>query len=206
MKIILEKVSKQYNYEWIFRNIDFTFESGKKYAILGGNGSGKSTLLKVISGKLTPSKGLIRLNDNGNEIATDNHYKYVSISAPYLELIEEFSLNELIDFHLQFRQLINGYSRKDFIESLRLKKYADKPLRYYSSGMKQRVKLGLAILSNNSILLLDEPSTNLDEENTKWYHNLIHRHSANRIIIVCSNFQKEEYDFTEQELLLSNYK
>ncbi|MCF8301692.1 MAG: ABC transporter ATP-binding protein [Bacteroidales bacterium] len=206
MKIILEKVSKQYNYEWIFRNIDFEFEAGKKYAILGGNGSGKSTLLKIIAGKLTPSKGLVKLSHNEQLIPPEQHYQHVSISAPYLELIEEFSLNEQLNFHLKFRKLIDGMSHRDFVKNLRLEKYAGKPLKYYSSGMKQRVKLGLAILSQANILLLDEPSTNLDQENTQWYRHLIDQYSEERIVAVCSNFQQEEYDFSEKELLLSSYK
>lgn len=205
MEIILENVGRRFNQEWIFRKINYNLVQGESYAILGPNGSGKSTLLQVLSGSLSVSEGQISYRSGGRSIELESIFQYLSLATPYLELIEEFTLVELIAFHFKFKQAIDGWDALRMIEYLGLERSKDKEIRYFSSGMKQRVKLLLACCTETPILLLDEPTTNLDEQGIAWYHQLIERFSINRLVVVCSN-QPIEYSFCKNQLLIAEYK
>jgi ABC-type multidrug transport system ATPase subunit len=205
--IRLDNVGKRFRFEWIFKNISSTFEAGKTYAILGPNGSGKSTLMKILSGHLTPSVGGIFFEQNGKKVDVDEVYQQVSFAAPYIELIEEMTLREMIDFHTRFKPLSAGLTPKDLIELLGYPKSADKEIRYFSSGMKQRLKLALAIATNAPILLLDEPTTNLDLQGIDWYRHMIDRFALtqNRIVIIASNIEYD-YAFCTERMRISDFK
>jgi ABC-type multidrug transport system ATPase subunit len=206
MNITLEKISKKYNYEWIFREVDYTFESGQAYVILGANGSGKSTLMQIVAGNLLPTSGKIHFRKGSEEISQDFLYRNVSISAPYLELIEEFTLAEILGFHRKFKPFHGNLNDNGIIDITGLSRVKNKPIRYYSSGMKQRVKLALAILSDTKIVLLDEPASNLDKQGVEWYQQLAANYSNGRIFIVCSNSQNHEYNFCKHELQIGDFK
>jgi len=206
MKIILENISRKYNYEWIFRGIDYQFESGQAYAILGSNGSGKSTLLQIISGHLHPTSGKIIYQTEENILQADEFFRHVSYCGPYLEILEEFTLTEMIRFHRKFKPFKNGMDEEQVIQATTLSRNRNKPIKYFSSGMKQRVKLALAILSDTSIVLLDEPASNLDQQGIEWYRNLVRHYSDDRILIVCSNSQPLEHDFCGHSIIIDNYK
>ncbi|SKB72543.1 ABC transporter ATP-binding protein [Daejeonella lutea] len=205
MKIILENIGRRFNREWIFRNVNYTFENDRSYAILGANGSGKSTLLQVISGSLTSSEGTLCYRQNDITIDIENIFPELSLAAPYLDLIEEFSLSEHIDFHFQFKKYRDGYDKKALISLLNLQQSEHKSLKYFSSGMKQRVKLALAFCSDTRVLLLDEPTSNLDLQGVEWYLSLIRQFSKDRLVIVCSN-QEHEYAFCEDKIVVTDYK
>lgn len=205
MKIVLENIGRRFNRDWIFRQINYTFESGQSYAILGPNGSGKSTLLQVLSGVLSPSEGQIRYEKDGNNLEIDQVFSYLALAAPYLELVEDFTLRETIDFHFKFKKAMPGMDREQLIDLLGLSHSADKTIRYFSSGMKQRTKLALAVLSDTPILLLDEPTANFDAQGLEWYLQLIEKYTAGRLTIVCSN-QETEYAFCQHQLRLADYK
>lgn len=204
MEINLNKVGRRFNKEWIFKNIDFNFTADNKYAVLGPNGSGKSTLLSVLLGSLTPSEGEINYY-NPNEIRVENIYQYISFAAPYLDLVEEFTLQETINFHFQFKAYAEGLNASSVLELLGLEKSQDKALKHFSSGMKQRTKLALACCTNTPILILDEPTSNLDTQGIDWYLNLVNEYTANKMIIIGSN-QEHEYSFCSQRLNISDYK
>ena len=173
MQITLEQIGRRFNREWIFRNVNYVFETGKSYAILGANGSGKSTLLQVISGSLTSSEGKVNYFNNDAPVDIENVFPELSLAAPYLDLIEEFSLSEHIDFHFQFKKYRDGYNKGSLIALLDLQHSEHKALKNFSSGMKQRVKLALAFCSDTKVLLLDEPTSNLDLQGVEWYLSLI---------------------------------
>lgn len=204
MDITLKNVGRRFNKEWIFNNIDFNFTADNKYAVLGPNGSGKSTLLSVLLGSLTPSEGEIKYY-NPNEIRVENIYQYISFAAPYLDLVEEFTLQETINFHFQFKAYAEGLNASGVLELLGLEKSQDKALKHFSSGMKQRTKLALACCTNTPILILDEPTSNLDTQGIDWYLNLVNEYTANKMIIIGSN-QEHEYSFCSQRLNISDYK
>ncbi len=200
MQIELENIGKKYNRDWIFRNFNYSFLQDNSYAITGSNGSGKSTLLQIISGFIIPTEGVVKVN---NIISTtDNFGTQTSICAPYLELIEEMTAVEFFNFHLRFKPLINNLSIPQILEIVQLTKAANKQIRYYSSGMKQRLKLAQAFFSQSSILLLDEPCSNLDKDGINLYHTLIKEFTNNRLIIICSN-DEMEYSFCKCKIDLN---
>ncbi|ADY53417.1 ABC transporter related protein [Pseudopedobacter saltans DSM 12145] len=205
MEITLENVGRRFNREWIFKHINYTFSSGKSYAILGINGSGKSTLLQILSGSLSPSQGKITFQNGSKHIEIDNVFQKVSIAAPYLELIEDFTLSEAIDFHFRFKTSLNNITAKEVIALLGMEKSKNKQIKYFSSGMKQRVKLALAFLSDTELLFLDEPCSNLDSQGIDWYLELVRSYAKDRLTIVCSN-QEVEYSFCENQLRIIDYK
>jgi len=205
MTIDLKDAGRRFNQEWIFRNFSYQFKTGEKYAILGPNGSGKSTLLSVVLGNLAPSEGTIAYHNDDKPVLVDDIYQYISFAAPYLDLIEEFTLQETIDFHFQFKAYQHGMSAEQVLGRLGLAKAQDKPLKYFSSGMKQRTKLALACCSDTPILLLDEPTSNLDVQGLNWYHQLIDDYAKNRLVVVCSN-QEVEYSFCDHFIQVTDYK
>lgn len=204
MQITLENLGRRFNKEWIFKGINYTFSSENKYAILGPNGSGKSTLLNVLLGNLTSSEGKISYL-SPKEIPADRIFNYVSLAAPYLDLVEEFTLQETIEFHFQFKKYQQGLNASGVLDLLALSKAEDKPLKYFSSGMKQRTKLVLAFCSDTPILVLDEPTSNLDAQGTDWYLQLVEKFAKNRLVLVGSN-QPYEYEFCNDRLNILDYK
>ncbi len=214
MTIYLSDAGKRFNRDWIFRHITYTFESGKSYAITGPNGSGKSTLLQALSGGMMINEGALKYEGESqksktknqkSEIPVENIYKQVSICAPYLELIEEMTLREFLDFHHGFKPFLAGVTTDTIIASLGLEKAVNKQIRYYSSGMKQRVKLAQCIFSDTAIVLLDEPCTNLDADGIALYHQLIATYCKDRLVVVSSN-DEVEYRFCEQKINIGDYK
>ena len=204
MKITLDNVGRRFNQEWIFRNLSYSFNSSGKYAILGPNGSGKSTLLSVLLGSLSLSEGKISYADQA-EISPDTIYSKMSLAAPYLDLIEEFTLQETIDFHFQFKKPHPLVDKKAILELLGLEKSQDKALKYFSSGMKQRTKLVLACCADTPVLILDEPTSNLDNQGVDWYHELINKFTSDRLVIIGSN-QEHEYSFCKNFIQIMDYK
>ncbi len=206
MHIALSKISRKFNYEWIFRDVDFEFEQGNAYAILGSNGSGKSTLLQIISGHLHASGGKVTYTHDNKEILVDDFFRHVTFSGPYLELIEEFTLEEMLTFHSRFRKFRNNMDVNAVMEATGLIRNRNKPIKYFSSGMKQRVRLAIALLTESEVVLLDEPAANLDRKAIEWYRNLVAENRSNRILIICSNSQSEEHDFCTQSIVIDDYK
>ncbi len=205
MQITLTNAGKRFNREWIFRGFSYDFTAPKKYAITGPNGSGKSTLLQVIAGSLTYNEGSIKLQTTNHHLQTTNEelFKHISIAAPYLELIEEMTANEFLSFHNSFKPL--SISGEEALQKVQLLKAANKQIRYYSSGMKQRLKLAQAFFCQSPALLLDEPTTNLDADGIALYHQLIKDYSSSKLVIISSN-DKQEYDFCEEVIAVEKYK
>lgn len=205
MHIRIQDLKKRFRYEWIFRNLSLELAPEQTYTIIGANGSGKSTLLQIIAGLLSPSGGKIEYQLADKQLSIEDLYQHLVMAAPYLELIEEFSLQELIQFHLNFKKIRGGLNAQELIERMYLEKSKDKLIKYFSSGMKQRLKLGLAFYSEASLLLLDEPTSNLDVQGIRWYKEEIQRNTSGRLVIICSN-QKHEYDFCENIIDIMEYK
>lgn len=205
MLIELKNAGKQFQRDWIFRDLSLKIEQGDKIGITGPNGSGKSTLLKVISGQTSLSKGnRFYYNNIGDQIDEENLYSKVSFAAPYIELIEEFSLQEIINFCNKFRPLYNGVSLNEVavLSGLPLN---NKVIKSFSSGMKQRVKLLLAICFESELILIDEPSTNLDEEAGNWYNVVLKSFLGDRTLIIASN-DLNDFKLTDSLIDIRNYK
>jgi len=205
MRIEAAGAGKRFNREWIFRKADLAFESRHSYAITGPNGSGKSTLLQCLGGMIQLTEGNLKASMDGKELNPDDLHRHLTLCAPYLDLIEEMSLREFLVFHQQFKPFLPGISVEMIIGELGLEGAADKQIRFFSSGMKQRVKLAQAIFSDAAMILLDEPCSNLDSKGIEQYHSLIQRYTPDRLVIVCSN-DETEYRFCEKVIAMTQFK
>jgi ABC-type multidrug transport system ATPase subunit len=212
LTLSLNNLGKKYNKEWIFRGVTCEIPHNQKLLILGGNGSGKSTLLQVICGFITPNEGELNYtvseatNSLQKKIEADKLKNYVALASPYLQLVEDFTLAEMIEHSNQFKPFVKNISKENVIDLIQLEKAKHKLIKQFSSGMKQRLKLGLAILSDTPILLLDEPVSNLDKDAIIWYKNLITNYTNHRTVIVCSNAIADEHFFCDAELNVMDYK
>ena len=206
MQVKLHDIGKSYQHHAVFQHIDYEFNAGYRGVVLGGNGSGKSTFLKVLSTATVPTSGTVQYLLEGKAVAEEERYKHVAYCAPYIDLIEDFSLLEIIDFQSKFMSFQNNLTAKELSDLLYLERFATKPIKSYSSGMKQRVKLALAICADSPLLLLDEPTSNLDSKGISWYKSLIQDFACDRIILVASNRIADEYDFTTDQISIEDYK
>ena len=192
MIIELKNVSKRYTDEWILKNVKFKFTDNKIYGIKGPNGSGKSTLLKLISGYLSPSMGdIIYAGSDDSRISRDLIYRKCSLWGPHVTLLNHLEVNELIRYYFTFKKLNSNYRLESFLQSIDLKVNGKQRVSALSSGQAQRLGLGLSILADTPLLLLDEPSSYLDEEAEKWLYELIENHASERIVIISSNESKD---------------
>lgn len=205
LEITAEGLGKKYFREWIFRKADYHFHTGRAYAVTGPNGSGKSTLLKTLSGAIPATEGKLRYELNGKKIESDNWPRYLSYAAPYLELIEEFTLQELLQFHFSLKKRQNEIKEENLAEKMLLKDALFKQIKYFSSGMKQRLKLGLAFFTDTPLLLLDEPTSNMDSRGVDWYLSQIEEVKEKKLLIICSN-QPSEYGFCQEVIDITTYK
>lgn len=202
-EIQLSQVSKRFGKDWIFRDVNLHLTSGKFMALTGANGSGKSTLLQILAGFVSPAQGQLIYLHQGKQLAPEIVFQYISICAPYLECIEELSLQEFLAFHFTFKK--SRIPIEDQIRLLGLWESRNKLLMHFSSGMKQRVKLGQAIFADTPALFLDEPCSNLDEKGIALYHQLIETHTSDRLVVVASN-DPIEYSFCHQTISISDLK
>lgn len=205
MQIELTNLGKRFNRQWIFRKLNFTFQSGNAYAIIGYNGSGKSTLLQIIAGAMEKSEGSFVYKNEKGLIQPEHIFRHVSFSAPYLELIEELTLTEFFEFHFQLKPIMPGLTISDVIAEVALTGARNKQIRQFSSGMKQRAKLGQAFFSHVPVLFLDEPTSNLDTTGIELYHRLVKDYGKERLLIICSN-DEQEIHFCDHRIDITEYK
>lgn len=202
MEVKLHHIGKRFGKEWIVRGFNDCFTTGEHTAVLGPNGSGKSTLLKLIASYILPTEGNVEYHHKGAGIRPEDIFRSISYAAPYLELIGHMTLEELLRHHISFKPFLARTPVSEALEIMELSGHRDKQLRSFSSGMKMRVRLALAFLSDTPLVLLDEPTSNLDVRGKAWYRELAAKYLSNRLAIVCSNHQEEEYFFCRRQLIL----
>jgi ABC-type multidrug transport system ATPase subunit len=202
LQIELQNISKKYANHYIIKDFSYQFITGNSYALLGSNGSGKSTLIRLLSGLYTPSKGKVIYTRENKILPVEEVFNYITLAAPWSDVIEDFTLRECISFQLKFKKSLPGVTLSDLLTISGLEHAADKLISQFSSGMKQRVRLLLAVLVQSDVLLLDEPTSNLDAAGKRWYQELIEKFGANRLVVVASNHLEEEYVFCKQILEL----
>jgi ABC-type multidrug transport system ATPase subunit len=204
VKVEAHTIGKRFNRDWIFKNFSLSVESCTSLAITGSNGSGKSTLLQVLSSLTVPTTGTVLFFKDAQKVDDSDLYKSISFVSPYQEIIEEMTLSELLEFHRSFKN-IRIKNSAEFAAYCGINKGQNKEIRYFSSGMKQRAKLGLALLSDTPLLFLDEPTSNLDKQGSDWYLSEIKKLIGKKTIVVASNIP-EEYAFAEQVIRISDYQ
>lgn len=199
-RIETHDLGKRFAKEWIFRSVSLQLQAGQKVALTGGNGSGKTTLLKTLSGMIPRSEGMLCYTDaQGRPIPEGDWWRHLCWSGPYTELIEEMTLLEFLSFYTRFKPL--QLPHRELVAEMGLERAAHKLLRDYSSGMKQKVKLGLCFWGEEPLLLLDEPTSNLDHRNTDWYLQQVEKPMPGRLLLLASN-QPLEYACCGQVLQL----
>jgi len=203
--IVLDKLQKQYGNQIILQEVSHTFTASSKTVILGSNGSGKSTLIKILSGALEASENPPVFTIGSKEIVAKEIGLHLTIAAPYVALNPSFTLSETLLFHEKMCGFSPYFQIEDWVSRADLFKHRDKRLSTFSSGMLQRVRLLLAIPSDRSLLLLDEPTSNLDKAGVLFYEELIAEFTAEKTIVVASNYFTQEYSFCERELLLEKH-
>ncbi len=205
LDIRLHEVSKRFRYEWVLRGVNLELSAGLSYAVTGPNGAGKSTLLKMLCGHLSPSRGNIHWLRDGHALDSDEVFRAFTLAAPYIELIEEFTLLELLRFQQRFRPLMPGLELSALLDLMELRHAAGKEVRHFSSGMKQRLKLALALCFHSSAVLLDEPSTNLDARGIRWYRSLVETYAPGRLLVVASNVEAD-FEFCRERISVLDFK
>ncbi|MGL4632328.1 MAG: ABC transporter ATP-binding protein [Leadbetterella sp.] len=205
IKIEIEDLGKKFSAEWIFRHLSYTFDPIQPTVVLGSNGSGKSTLLKSLASMIPQNEGHILYTIDDQKIPDDEIHSHISFVGPYVELIEEFTLTEFLYFHSKFRSFDVNYTVSDIINLCGLRDHKDKMIRNFSSGMKQKIKLGISFYEKSKILFLDEPCANLDQKNVEWYQQEILKLHTKKTIIIGSN-EPKEYIFCKNQLNIVNFK
>ena len=205
MQITATGLGKRFQRDWIYRGLTRTFRPGSATAVLGPNGAGKSTLLNTISGQLLPTEGELTYTLANRPVAVEDVPLHLAYAAPYLELLEELSLLELLQFHTRFKPLRSGVSLDKLIGLMYLEKSRQQLVREFSSGMKQRLKLALALYADAPLLLLDEPTTNLDATGVAWFLEHVAATRAERTVLLSSNVAAE-YAFCDEVLLVTDFQ
>jgi ABC-type multidrug transport system ATPase subunit len=191
MQLDVVNIGKHYNHQWLFKDISFSLQKGQSMAITGKNGSGKSTLLQIVYGLVQADEGKVLFNQN----TLSEMHNIFAISSPYMELPMDFSINEIFGLYADLGK--TKMNLQDFLDYSKFsQKQSIKSVKYFSSGMLQRLKTALCLVSENPILLLDEPLSNMDKQGEEWYKNCFEKVMTSKIIIVASN-HPVEYEFTQ---------
>ena len=205
MKIAVENISKHYNQNYLFRDLNFQVEKGECLAILGANGSGKTTLIKILCALQHPSSGKITYNEDNSLIDKENLYSHIGLISPYLELYEELTAEENLQFFADMKEInANGWKLvRELCEKFKLSDKLDIRVKAYSSGMKQRLKYILALMGNPGVLFVDEPRTNLDEEGINTVYSLLSNYKKSGILIIATN-EKQDLILADKRLTIDS--
>jgi heme exporter protein A len=185
-------LNKVFGRRLIFNNINFQFENNGIFGISGPNGSGKSTLIKIIAGITSPSSGKIIHNNNKSPVIPEKLHNHIGFVSPYLVLYDEFSAWENMNYFADIRNVSFDSEKVTFLlDRFLLLNRKDDLVKTYSSGMKQRLKFIFALMHSPSLLLLDEPTSNLDVEGKDKVYAILKKESESSIIIIASNEQSD---------------
>ena len=208
IRLQCKEISKRYNGKIIFKNVNLELKENSSLVITGKNGSGKSTLLKVISHLIRLDKGSISLEVDGNKIPAEKFHTKIGLFAPYLNLYDELSARENLDFFYDLK-VDNKNEKKEkikyLLEKVGLYNRRDDLIRNYSSGMRQRLKLAYSVINSPALLLMDEPRTNLDEQGISIVYEIAEEQKKNGILILATN-EKEDTAICESKLSIEEYK
>ena len=199
-------LNKSFGRRLIFNDLQFKFDKSGVYGISGPNGSGKSTLVKIIAGIIGASKGKIIHKLNDKEIIEEHLHDHIGFVSPYLVLYEEFSTYENLNHFAEIRGISFNKERVDYLlNKFLLFKRKDDLLKTYSSGMKQRVKFIFALMHSPQLLILDEPTSNLDDEGKNSVYELVKEEGQKNIVLIASN-EKHDLEVCSDIVYLEKFK
>lgn len=193
MKLIASGLKKVFNRRTVFEDISFEMKSGEVLSITGPNGSGKSTVSKIICGLLTPTSGEIAIMKDGKRIERDDIHEHVGFVAPYLELYGEFTALENLQLETRARglKLKNGEELHEILSLVGLFNRRNDEVRSFSSGMKQRLKYAAALIHDPDLIVLDEPTANLDAAGNEMVFELVEKLRKEKIVVLATNDERE---------------
>ncbi|HSP88769.1 MAG TPA: ABC transporter ATP-binding protein [Ignavibacteriaceae bacterium] len=204
--LVAENVNKTFGRRLIFKDISFKINSSTIFGISGPNGSGKSTLVKIIANIISTSSGKLIHNQNGNEIKPEKLHNHIGLVSPYLVLYDEFTAYENLNYFSEIRGVSFNKERVDsLLTKFLLFNRKDDFVKTYSSGMKQRLKFIFALMHSPQLIILDEPTSNLDDEGKEVVYDLIKEEGSKNIVIVASN-EKTDLSLCTDLIDLKNYK
>ena len=201
LTVTVDSLSKVFNRRSIFDGVSFTVRVNESFAITGKNGSGKSTLAKLLCGLLSPTSGTVRLGVGGKEVGRDEMFQHVGLVAPYINLYEEFSGAENLRMIGMIRNLPVGMIRQgeELLREFGIFERKDDEVRTYSSGMKQRLKYAAALIHRPEVLILDEPTSNLDLEGVGAVRRRMKEQVREGILIIATN-ERSDLEFVSASL------
>lgn len=204
--LILDKITKYFGRRFVFKDINCSFSSGNIYGISGPNGSGKSTLVKIIANLISATHGKVIHKFDNKIVEPEMLHNHIGFVSPYLFLYDEFSAEENLIHISGIRGIKFDKQRSDSLfEQFGLFNRRNDILRGYSSGMKQRLKFIFALLHNPQLLILDEPTSNLDNVGKDIFYRLIENEGKNNLILIASN-EDSDLQLCKQVLNLEDYK
>jgi heme exporter protein A len=188
----LNNLIKYFGRRLIFDGINFSFTSRNIYGISGPNGSGKSTLVKIIADLISPTRGKVDHKFGKKIIEPEDLHNYLGFVSPYLFLYDEFTAEENLIYSSSIRGIKFNQERSDFLLSeLKLFDRRKDLVRGYSSGMKQRLKFIFALLHEPQLIILDEPTSNLDNSGKEIVYKIIMEESKKNLIVIASNEESD---------------
>ncbi len=201
-----EAINKTFGRRLIFKDISFNLNAAAIFGISGPNGSGKSTLVKIIADIISPSSGKLIHKINGTEIKPEKLHNHIGLVSPYLVLYDEFTAYENLNYFAEIRDIAFNKKRvDDLLERFLLYNRKDDFVKTYSSGMKQRLKFIFALMHSPQLVILDEPTSNLDDEGKEVVYDLIRDEGNKNAVIIASN-EKTDLSLCSSMIDLKDYK
>ncbi len=203
---VCENVTKNFGRRLVFKNVNLLYKGTGVYGISGRNGSGKSTLVKIIAGLISPSKGKITHTKNGKQVEAEELHNFIGFVSPYLVLYDEFSAEENLNYFAKIRGIEFNKDKVDLLlNEFLLYDRRNDLVKGYSSGMKQRLKFIFALMHSPDLIILDEPTSNLDSSGKDSVYKIIESESASSIIVIASN-EENDLQLCKERLQLEQYK
>lgn len=202
-RIEVKGLSKAYGFRKLFTNLSFEIPDHSVFAVLGHNGSGKTTMLRIICGLIPATAGQVNIIRNGKALTRDECRAVLGLVAPELDLYGELTALENLEFFSRVRGLPYEPKKcRELLTSLGLKGRGHDPVSTFSSGMKQRMKYACALLHDPHVLVLDEPTSNLDEEGLSLVDGIIRAQRQKGIVVMATN-EPREVSYADQTLRLA---
>ena len=204
--LILQNLTKSFGRRLIFKNINAEFNTGSIYGLTGSNGSGKSTLAMIIANILSPTSGKVIHKIENRELSSEKLHNHLGFVSPYLMLYDEFSAEENLIHFMKIRGLkINNDRIKNLLDEFSLYDRRNDLIKAYSSGMKQRVKFIFSLIHSPELMILDEPTSNLDTAGKDKVYEIIEKESKNKLIIIASN-EENDLALCKKNIFMEEYK
>lgn len=207
IELLAEGIGQRFGRRVLFRGLGFSARGGETLAITGSNGSGKSTLVRILAGVMRPTKGSVTLSLPSGPVPEAERPFVTGLVAPYLNVYDGFTPRENIEFVARARRLRDAARRIDAVlERVTLADRADDLVGTFSSGMKQRMRFAAALVADPPLVILDEPTSNLDEAGKRTVRGIVDSCVAEgRLVLVATN-DADEAEACDRTLSVTEFR